>query len=288
MIEELLRIFPNAQLNPPALDQLQDFIVIEGTSGPLYIPTVKLDLTHQALLKLVAQMEQKAGETQLNSYQQQWLDNLTKGLSNKTPDTHYQLFYLYSKIAINQFDFSLWQATLLNAVPEIKVIIPLTSQQILIVLESPSLFNYTDTLNHILAALNIDFGLAIKGMAGLCHHKQTLHHWYKHELSFSQATTQYSFPQTLCTVSQMLLASHKINNLFQHELARYIAQLLQINSEFPLTIQALFANNGKLSQTADQLYIHRNTLNNRLQRLYRETGLDVQNLADLTVAYLLL
>jgi purine catabolism regulator len=45
--------------------------------------------------------------------------------------------------------------------------------------------------------------------------------------------------------------------------------------EFINTLEAFFAHNGNLSQTAEALYIHRNTLVYRLERIAAITNIDL-------------
>ena len=53
------------------------------------------------------------------------------------------------------------------------------------------------------------------------------------------------------------------------------------------TIRVYFRNDLNLSTTARQLFIHRNTLNYRLEKIRRETGLDLRNFRDAAVFQLI-
>jgi carbohydrate diacid regulator len=48
------------------------------------------------------------------------------------------------------------------------------------------------------------------------------------------------------------------------------------NEEINTTIQKFFENNLNISETARQLYVHRNTLVYRLERLEKAIGLDIR------------
>nr|WP_240330085.1 MULTISPECIES: helix-turn-helix domain-containing protein [unclassified Facklamia] len=67
-----------------------------------------------------------------------------------------------------------------------------------------------------------------------------------------------------------------------------LQQIIRQNNEYSSLIQALFEHQGNLSQAAEQLYIHRNTLTYRLQKFYKETGMQLQHLPDLVICYLCL
>ena len=53
-----------------------------------------------------------------------------------------------------------------------------------------------------------------------------------------------------------------------------------LNEEMRETIRVFFENDLNLSTTARQLYLHRNTLTYRLDRIRRETGLDLRSFRD--------
>ncbi len=56
-----------------------------------------------------------------------------------------------------------------------------------------------------------------------------------------------------------------------------------LTAEIKETVQAFFQNDLNLSTTARQLYVHRNTLTYRLDRIRRETGLDLRKFHDAVV-----
>ena len=52
------------------------------------------------------------------------------------------------------------------------------------------------------------------------------------------------------------------------------------NEETTTTIQKFFENNLNISETARQLFVHRNTLVYRLERLEKVIGLDIRKFDD--------
>lgn len=53
-------------------------------------------------------------------------------------------------------------------------------------------------------------------------------------------------------------------------------------------LMALFKNNLNVTQTANDVYMHRNTINNKLALIEKETGLNPQNFNDAVTLYILL
>lgn len=64
------------------------------------------------------------------------------------------------------------------------------------------------------------------------------------------------------------------------------AQMVQ--DEFPDLIEALWQERGTLTKAATRLFIHRNTLQYRIDRFGQLTGLSLKNMDDLTLCHFLL
>lgn len=76
----------------------------------------------------------------------------------------------------------------------------------------------------------------------------------------------YQLPMTLC-------------EMFIHEVFGEVVPDI-FNEETTTTIQKFFENNLNISETARQLYVHRNTLVYRLERLEKTIGLDIRKFDD--------
>ena len=76
----------------------------------------------------------------------------------------------------------------------------------------------------------------------------------------------YQLPMSLCEMFIHEVFGDEIPDVF--------------NEENNVTIQKFFENNLNISETARQLYVHRNTLVYRLERLERVIGLDIRKFDD--------
>ena len=76
----------------------------------------------------------------------------------------------------------------------------------------------------------------------------------------------YQLPMSLCEMFIHEVFGDEIPDVF--------------NEENNVTIQKFFENNLNISETARQLYVHRNTLVYRLERLERVIGLDIRRFDD--------
>lgn len=88
----------------------------------------------------------------------------------------------------------------------------------------------------------------------------------------------YQLPMSLCNMFIKEVFGDKIPEVLNDE-------------EAMLTISKFFENNLNISETARQLYVHRNTLVYRLERIEKEIGLDIRKFDDamtFRIAYMVL
>ena len=60
------------------------------------------------------------------------------------------------------------------------------------------------------------------------------------------------------------------------------------DSQFETLINSLFSNNLNVTKTAQDVFMHRNTINNKIETIEKETGLNIQNFYDALALYLLI
>ena len=76
----------------------------------------------------------------------------------------------------------------------------------------------------------------------------------------------YQLPPNLCRMF--------IREIFEKE------EMVEFDQEIRTTINTFFDNNLNVSETARQLFVHRNTLVYRIEKLQKSTGLDIRNFED--------
>jgi purine catabolism regulator len=75
----------------------------------------------------------------------------------------------------------------------------------------------------------------------------------------------------------------EVRRFYEETLSSLVAYDQRHNTELVRTLKAYFEQNGNISETARVLYVHRNTLNYRLQRIAEISGLDLES-ADTRLA----
>ena len=69
-------------------------------------------------------------------------------------------------------------------------------------------------------------------------------------------------------------------------IAKHLLAKIQTQSDYQDLIMSLWKNQVNLSKTSQDLFIHRNTLNYRLDKFFDEVGLSLRDLDDLLICYL--
>ncbi|MFD0957920.1 PucR family transcriptional regulator [Paenibacillus chungangensis] len=91
----------------------------------------------------------------------------------------------------------------------------------------------------------------------------------------------------------MMQLERLLNAIPEQHRARYLEQSLKrtdlfVESEMLATLETFFQLDCNVSETAKKLYIHRNTLLYRLDKLKQETGLDVRQFRDAVLVKIIL
>ncbi len=116
--------------------------------------------------------------------------------------------------------------------------------------------------------------------------------------SYEKMNSAYRNACTALTIGIVFYAPERVFNYRKLGIGRLIYQLpadlcelfleevlgenrdIDFDEETMSTIQRLFDNNLNISETARQLYIHRNTLVYRLERIEKKLGLDIRSFED--------
>ena len=139
-------------------------------------------------------------------------------------------------------------------------------------------------LNNYLDALSEDFGFKINVFEGFLVNKELTENFKKFILIYEK---YYKNNYIYSSVSNLIL-----NNDLNKEELNLIKKLLLSkflkDVQFEKFIIALFENNLNVSKTAKDIYMHRNTVNNKLANFENDTTLILQNFKDAIVVYQLL
>ncbi|HFI0029208.1 TPA: helix-turn-helix domain-containing protein [Streptococcus suis] len=180
-----------------------------------------------------------------------------------------------------------WQAMMTDLLPSQLAQVQLTPQDYLIVLEQGIWMDHQTVLQDTLSALEFDFGLRLTLFVGQVWPKHVADHWHRLYQAEAQlfAHWRVRYQQSaVLSFSQLFLWGQGRAGL---ELSLIKASMLELidQQDMQAIILALWAEGAVVTKAAQVLYIHRNTLQYRLEKWQDMTGLQLKDLTDLSFCY---
>lgn len=88
-------------------------------------------------------------------------------------------------------------------------------------------------------------------------------------------------------LNDKILFYERIQGVIDNAFKRHVLKEFYEDSEFLNMIKVFIEKNQNTSEAAKYLFLHRNTLINRIEKFYRVTGYDLKNFEDAAIVYLL-
>ncbi|ESV54076.1 hypothetical protein SAG0136_02120 [Streptococcus agalactiae LMG 14747] len=176
--------------------------------------------------------------------------------------------------------------------PNLLTLASLGKQQTLLLL-SPDLGSSVDTsLSQLLVTLESDFGLALSfyvGKAWPALTERDLATYWRLEYGLCQQYHALDQEEPVISFARLMLRAMTGETSESAGALReqLLETILPVKDSRDL-ITVLWQEQGNLVQTAQRLFIHRNSLQYRLDKFYQATGLNLKVLDDLALAYLII
>lgn len=290
MLESILAIYPEAILNPRDIFHLVGSHILITVQGELVaIPRANLSVSERDLL--LSLDENTTQPLQTAPTPSIWQDFLS-GASKQIPIISGNLVFLHLHFnkSVEPVDYPLWFTTLSEADASLVDWFAHDPDRFtLIVKVTEHESSIRDRYEGLIQTLNTDFDTITRVIQGFQHKaSMDLPKQYQTELQIADSAflSDLSRPYTLLTPLLLQQIGHV--TLQHFPFMQPIQQYMQENPEYLSLVQTLFEFQGNLSQTADRLYIHRNTLSYRIQKFHKETGLQLNYLPDLVLCFLCL
>lgn len=88
-------------------------------------------------------------------------------------------------------------------------------------------------------------------------------------------------------INDKILFYERIQSVIDDVFKRHVLKEFYDDSEFLNTIKVFIEKNQNASEASKYLFLHRNTLINRIDKFYRVTGYDLKKFEDAAIVYLL-
>lgn len=283
LAKELLDWFPDGKILDQPVDK-EDYLCLSLSNNQwLLLEEASLSEREKQLVSLLTQQEQTIS---LNP----WYSHLLEG-KGQAPQTFKKIQLVYCHLSyFQQENLSSWLDMMRTLFPNYLTTIQVGAQDYLFVLQQDKYFSVRSILSDTLEAVEYDFGLRLSIMLGQVWSQtgnQSLIDLIKAERDLFKNWWRHGH-QGFHTFSQLYLWSLGEQMMDLGIIKEYLHQMILEQDQIQEIILSLWKNSAVLTKTAQQLYLHRNSLQYKIDKWEELTGLQLKELTDLTLCYQLI
>lgn len=273
--KDILELFPDAKLIKNN-DYPENSQIIETKLGKIAFPVASLTEREIALLELFDV------KTTANDHYNPWQNYLTE--KGTQPAIAKKVRFLYLKVNKLAHDLrSSWEELTHSFFTNSSQF--WLTDEIFIIVDLDCLLTKED-FTGIISAIDSDFDCQTSLQIGLIWEKaDNLPEIFNEERAIFATDTQKL--DQVSTIPEQAL-SYYLNQPNQGGLLKAYRQKLEENAAYPQLIVELYRVGGNLSKASKQLFLHRNTLEYRLDKLRDDFGLNLRKMDDLVFALMVI
>lgn len=252
----------------------------------IHLPLDNITRNEQILLDLLLNGQESRQTIQNRS---KWFSYFN-GEKKVPPATTSPIRMIQIKLQKKDFDFdkSLWLESLRNLLEPVLDVFFVSSDFCLIIQNKDAAFLAIDEIQGMLQTLEDDFSLRTicyigqywKADAGLLELLQ------EEQLIFQSEVSRLN--DRLATLADVALRHFTSEALQKSALMQRLKETLEEQEDWKELIQSLWESQGNISVASKSLYVHRNTLQYRMEKFYEISGLSLKNMNELALCYLLI
>ncbi|PTQ81444.1 PucR-like helix-turn-helix protein [Trichococcus patagoniensis] len=283
---ELQQLFPEAKITAaPSLGP--DYFTLPYKKQWVHIPEHTLSGREKVLLKNLLSRDATPSEIPNNPWARFLLGHSSEIPPGLAQTQLLQFSLSYREEEAGSFDQTLWLDAFSQTLPLVRECFFLDDKNGLFILDSPEPYCIDEELAAVLDILDDDFSLRTALYLG--------QRWPVD----SGLPLLFEEERKIFAVSRTIAKGNKITTLAAIALPYFLSGsgskslvLLALQTTIGSVdgthelIAAMWRNQGNLSKAAADLYLHRNTLQYRIDRFFDATGLALKNMDDLALAYL--
>lgn len=281
--EKWLKLFPEGKLLQEIPNATTDFLLPLGQETYLSLAKESLTPREQALIQhLTTQLVPASKPLSI------WQRYLEKG--GKVPQSFSKVQFIHLCVSQKHKDFNEteWLHMLSAVVGDVISVFACFPKHYTIVVQAHPQRDLTEEIQPILATIEEDFAISMKLFIGnTWQPSEELFQLYQAEKALFVAYLHESNKKNFLEFAPTLLWGMYQATLDVTPIPSTL-QALITHDEVETLIEALWTEKGTLTKAANRLFVHRNTLQYRIERFYEHSGLLLKNMDVLTLCHLLM
>ena len=283
LAKELLDWFPEAQISDQPIEKLGYLTLPLSSQQWILLEETNLTEREKQLIALLTQQEQASS---LNP----WYSYLIEG-KGQAPQSFKKLQVVYCHLSYyQQENLASWLDMMQTLFPNCQTVLQVGVQDYVFVLQQDKYSAVRSILSDTIEAVEYDFGLRLSIMLGQVWSQtgyQPLSDLIQAERDLFKTWWRQGH-QGVHTFSQLYLWSIGEGSVSLKVIKEYLHQMILEQDQIQEIILSLWENSAVLTKTAQQLYLHRNSLQYKIDKWEELTGLQLKELTDLTLCYQLI
>ena len=278
--KELLDWFPQAQIVDQPVDKEGYLTLPVSANQWVLLEEAGLSEREKQLVSLLTQQEQTISHNP-------WYSYLIEG-KGQAPQSFKKLQVVYCHLSYYQQENLIsWLDMMKTLFPNCETVLQVGAQDYLFVLQQDKYTSVRSILMDTLEAVEYDFGVRLSIMLGQVWSQtgnQSLTDLIKAERDLFKNWWRQGH-QGFHTFSQLYLWGIEQAGLDLTPIKESLHQLIESQDQLQDIIVALWENGAVVTKAAQQLYLHRNSLQYKIDKWEELTGLQLKNLTDLALCY---
>lgn len=285
MEDLLIELFPDIKINGKA-HMSERYFSVPLKNQWAHFPLDSISEREKKLISLLIAPEEKSEILQNNL----WASFLLQDTSH-VPSEYSEVQLLQFVLTVTNdeelFDEQLWLDAFKNTFDFIKEGFFLTKTYGVLVLSNPSHLDLHEEIDAVLNILDDDFAIRTSVYLGqywsVDHH---LPHIFAEEQQIFGDNHSSSKRTKISQLPEIALLHYSNDSTLKSPLLYSLKEKIKAIDGGPNLVVSMWNNQANISKAAADLFVHRNTLQYRLDRFFEVVGLNLKNMDDLLLGYL--
>lgn len=282
---KLKKLYPEAQLSDyPFLEE--DTFRIPYKNKWIHIPADSLNDKEWHLLTILKEEVQPSNFPVSRSDWFNFLEGKREELPQSTKPI--RLIQLYLEKMDDQFDYSIWIDSIVNLFDPVLDVFFVTSDMCFVLQDNSAPSLSRDEIIGMIKTLEDDFSIRTNAYIGQYWQPDA---YLKNILKEEQTIFQQEVSHLQDRISSLPdVALHYFTNeaIDKSSIMKELKKQIENQDDWKELVYALWESQGNVSVAAKNLFVHRNTLQYRMDRFNETTGLSLKNMNELLLCYLLI